>query len=758
MNQDSFKHIETLFHELCELDSTEREARLIMLAESDQPKAQTLRMMFESVTRHPEFLDPSVIDLLAPSSVDIPLDGSVVLGDRYSLVERIGVGGSSSVFRARASDPSRDVAIKMLRIGIDSQQIRERFTLESHALASLTHPHIAHVYQTGIYACNGAQVPWIAMELIPGSQTITDYAGAKNLDENARVDLFIHVCKAVHAAHQSGVLHLDLNASNILIDTHGYPKIIDFGLFGILNTLNRKTPIHVGTRISMAPEQTVYQSGSFDERTDVYALGLLLTELLSGTQLQSFQGTSTEHALRFIAIGKARELLQELTQIPDDLANIIDTAIRVNPDERYQSIDQLLLAIQSTHGSPKTPWQKRLYSSIPFLGMVAALVIVAVLFVQLQSESSNQIQETQPESATPEMISIPRQLAIDLSSQNPRNTQYQSSQLDILERLGSVIDADPPQTPEEQADVYAILADQHRVAGQYDEAILYYQKSAQLLKEDNHPVEYNWVMLSLIQTHIFLERIDQAQHELELLDRSVDLSLLFRVDLSLAESAVHIAMNRREEALRQAEYTRTLINELKTDDERDRIDRLLDLAEIFEVTAEYRSAASTLRSAQGVAEQMEYHPSAQVAIIELKIGINDAPDAKGDALDRAIDQIEGAVLRLLEAGDNFHAAWGLRQLGNVHLRSGHFHQAIVSYAKARSQMIQLLGDDHHESIICRAYELIAQHANGDDSGIIKDDFDTTINRLTHALGENHSLIRSLRSDWDNLYLWTNITP
>jgi len=758
MNHDSFKQIESLFHELSKLEPNARRARLDALAENDPSKARALRMMFESVTKHPSFLDPSTIDSLAPLSVDIPLDGSVILGDRYTLIERIGVGGSSTVFRAHAWDPSRDVAIKMLRIGFDSQQVRERFMLESSALASLTHPHIAHVYQTGLYVCNGNQVPWIAMELVSGSQTITDYANTYKLDQDARIDLFIQACEAVLAAHQSGVLHLDLNASNILIDAHGYPKIIDFGLFGILNSLDRKTPIHVGTRISMAPEQTVFQSGAFDERTDIYALGLLFTELLTGTQLQRFQGASTENALRFIAIGKARELLQELSQIPEYLASVIHTSIRVNPDERYQSIDQLLHAIQQGQGSLRTPQKSRVNPSLQHMGVLVALVFSAVLIVQLQTESTEQARETLSEPTESEMISIPRQLAIDLTSQNPRTTQYLNSQSDILETLGSVVDADPAQSPEEQADLYAKLANQHRVAGHYDEAILYYRKSAPLLKESNLLIDYNWVMLSLIQTHIFLEQIDQAQHALELLDRTVDLSLLYRVDLSLTESAVHIAMNQPENALRQAEYTRSLINELKTDDELIRIERLLDLAEIYEVSADYRSAASTLRHAKATTQRMEDIPSAQVALIDLKIGINDAPDASAEQLGQAIEQMERAVLRLLESGDNFHAAWGLRQLGNVHLRSGQFDRASVSYAKSFAQMVQLLGDDHHESIICRAYELIAQHANGDDSPILRDEFENTIKKLSQTLGQNHSLIGSLYSDWDNLYLWTTNTP
>ncbi len=755
MNEDSFKQIELLFHELSGLDASARQSRLDALDKSDPFKGRSLRIMFDSMTKNPNFLDESTIDSLAPASVDIPLDGSVVLGNRYRLVERIGVGGSSTVFRANASEPRRDVAVKMLRIGLDSHHIRERFMIESESLASLTHPHIAHVYQTGFYESNGVQVPWIAMELVSGSQTIIDYANSHALDANARINLFVEVCEAVRAAHQTGILHLDLNASNILVDAHGYPKIIDFGLCGILNSLNRKTLIHVGTRISMAPEQTVFRSGAFDERTDIYALGLLLTELLTGTQLQRFQGVSTDHALRLIAIGKARELLKELADIPDEIASVIDGSIFVDPDKRYQSIDSFLLAIQQGVGAELSPPTTRLKRSIQLAGALAALVIAALLIHQTQR--TKEVVDTQAEMVEQEMIAIPRQLAIDLTAQNPRRSLYSHTQSRLLQGIELAVESDPTQTAEEQAGIYAMLADQHRVAGRYDEAVQYYQRSAQLLKEHNRPIDYNWVMLSLIQTHIFLESIDQAQHELELLNREVELSILFRVDLSLAESAIHLAMNRPESALRQAKYTEGLINELRVEDERVRIERLLDLASVYEASADFRSASSTLRDAKTIVQQMENPSSPEVALIDIKIGMNDAPDALDESLDDLIEEMSESVVKLMESGDEFHAAWGLRQIGNVHLRTGNFDLAQVCFAKSYAQMVRLLGDDHHEAILCQAYELIAQHAKSDDSMFLNEQFTNTITKLSQTLGKNHSMIHSLQNDWDNLYLWDTNT-
>lgn len=313
-------------------------------------------------------------------------------------------------------------------------------------------------------------------------------------------------------------------------------------------------------------------------------------------------------------------------------------------------------------------------------------------------------------------------------------------------------------TAEEQADLYAKLGDQHRVAGHYDEAIEYYQRSAELLKESNLPIDYNWVMLSLIQTQLFLERIDHAQHSLELLDRTVDLSILFRVDLSLAESAVHVAMDRQENAFRQAEYTETLINELGSEDAAMRIERLLDLSIIYEVLAQYQSAAYVLRSAKSIAERLEEPPLAEIALIDLKIGINDAPNTSNESVSLSIQRMERSIDMLMESGERFHAAWGLRQLGNMHLRTAQFDRAAQVYSTSRAQMVQILGEDHHESALCRAYELIALHAHGDRSGNLQNEFTNTLEKLSQTLGENHFMIRSLQSDWDTLYLWKTSSP
>lgn len=188
MNNDQFKQLEALFHELSELSETERAHRINELAKTDPDRAAKLTSMFESITHDPDFLDPSSINLQIPIPTQIPVDGTTVLAGRYTIAECIGVGGSSTVFRAQATNPDRDVAIKMLRLGLSSRNARDRFDQESRALARLTHPHIAHIYETGVYTDDDTNIPWIAMELIQGSSTIMEHVKTNSMDQDQRIN------------------------------------------------------------------------------------------------------------------------------------------------------------------------------------------------------------------------------------------------------------------------------------------------------------------------------------------------------------------------------------------------------------------------------------------------------------------------------------------------------------------------------------------------------------------------------------------
>src|SRR5438034_827568 len=206
----------------------------------------------------------------------------------YKLREKVGEGGCGVVYVAEQEEPiRRRVALKVIKLGMDTKQVIARFEAERQALAMMDHPNIAKVLDAGTME-NGR--PYFVMELVRGIK-ITDYCDQNHLDTKQRLGLFIQVCNAVQHAHQKGIIHRDLKPSNILVTLHDgvpVPKVIDFGIAkateGRLTSLTVYTELRqfIGTPAYMSPEQAEMSGLDIDTRSDTYALGVLLYELLTG--------------------------------------------------------------------------------------------------------------------------------------------------------------------------------------------------------------------------------------------------------------------------------------------------------------------------------------------------------------------------------------------------------------------------------------------------------------------------------------------
>jgi serine/threonine protein kinase/tetratricopeptide (TPR) repeat protein len=213
--------------------------------------------------------------------------GQVIAG-RYTLLELLGEGGMGTVYLADQTDPvKRQVALKLIKVGMDSRSVLARFDAERQALALMDHPNIARVFDGGTTA---AGQPFFVMELVKGVP-ITQYCDHHRLPVRARLELFATVCQAVQHAHQKGIIHRDLKPSNVMVtevDGRPTPKVIDFGVakateFNLTDQSLADTGAIVGTPTYMSPEQADPSSMDIDTRTDVYALGVILYELLAGS-------------------------------------------------------------------------------------------------------------------------------------------------------------------------------------------------------------------------------------------------------------------------------------------------------------------------------------------------------------------------------------------------------------------------------------------------------------------------------------------
>jgi eukaryotic-like serine/threonine-protein kinase len=464
--------------------------------------------------------DPEQTATYQPRSADaadrrVPPDAIRRLPDTvgsYRILRLLGEGGMGVVYEAEQEHPRRTVALKVIKAGWASAEMLRRFEQESVALGRLQHPGIAQIHEAATADTGAGPQPYFAMEFIRGDSLLT-YAAAHHLSTRQRLELMIKVCDAVHHAHQRGIIHRDLKPGNILVDESGQPKVLDFGVARVTDSdayATRQTDVGqlIGTLAYMSPEQVLADPLELDVRSDVYALGILLYELLSGRRPYEI-GRQIHEAARAIRDEEPARLSSINRVYRGDIETMVSKALEKDKTRRYSSaaefssdIARYLRDEPITARPPTTTYQLQKFAR-RHKGLVWGLAAVFIVLVAgiiastwQATRASRAEQAARREAAT--ATAINDFLLNDLLSQAGAGAQASADvkpdpDLKVrtaLDRAATRIEGRFDTEPLVEASIHLTIGNAYRELGLFPEAERHYRRAADVRRRvlgEEHP-------------------------------------------------------------------------------------------------------------------------------------------------------------------------------------------------------------------------------------------------------------------------------
>jgi len=548
---------EDIFHCAIEItDASERAAYLDRACQGDETLRAEVDLLLASHEEVGDFLETPPVEadvtLEAPPLLEIP--GTTV--GRYTLLEKIGEGGMAVVYMAEQKRPiRRKVAFKIIKLGMDTKQVIARFEAERQALAMMDHPNVAHVYDAGTTETGRS---YFVMELVRGV-SLTEYCDKNKLGTHQRLELFIPVCHAVQHAHHKGLIHRDLKPSNIMVTLHDgkpVPKVIDFGVAKATNqelterTLFTRYAQMIGTPEYMSPEQAEMSGLDIDTRSDVYSLGVVLYELLTGVH------PIDPDSMASAALGEIRRIIQEeeplrpsskLSSLGEDATRVAQThrtevktlvkclhqelewiplkAMRKDRTRRYQSVLELADDIQNyLDGAPLSAGPESVvYRAKKFVRRNRAFVtgIAAVLAILVAGVVVSTLFAIKAEHARAEAEAVSNFLRKDvLASMNPFEsvspfaTRGQEVTVrSVLDTASERLEGKFRDKPLVEASIRQTLGNTYRDLGLHDQAEAHLKRALELYQTQlgsEDPAALT-CMTALGRVHFFQARYREAE-------------------------------------------------------------------------------------------------------------------------------------------------------------------------------------------------------------------------------------------------------
>lgn len=517
MSPDDWRIVEDLFHEALERDPASRNLFLDQ-ASADAAVITEVRRLLAEHDAEPQFMEQPIIDAgLASDALDAVADNPPALPDSsspagftagldipgYRIIELIGEGGMGLVYAAGQESPQRQVALKIIRPGFITADALRRFDHESQILGRLRHPGIGRIFQAGAADAGGVQLPFFAMEFIDGVP-ITRFVREHGLGLRDRLRLFAELCEAVHYAHQQGVIHRDLKPGNILVETGSIdgkpprPIVLDFGVARVMDGSARSMVTDrthlIGTLPYMSPEQIAADTDGIDIRSDVYALGVILYELLAGTRPHDLDDTSLTEAIRIITEVSPAPLGTIDRRLRGDLETIVGKAMAKERQQRYQAASALLADVRRYLNNepiaarpPSVTYQARMFArrnrtlvagaAAVILALVAGL---ATTLWQMNQANRNAMQANQ---RAEQVTAINDFLQEILTLVNDPAATHDIRFADLLDRAAADVHVAFADRPLAEASVRETLGDAYHRMGRIADSEEQYQRGLQIRLE-----------------------------------------------------------------------------------------------------------------------------------------------------------------------------------------------------------------------------------------------------------------------------------
>ncbi len=489
---ERFRRLKELFGEALERPPAERETFIEVAAGGDDALAQEAKALLDAHARDGGFVEEIVAaearDLVAPERA---ADFAGRRIGAYELIRLIGAGGMGTVFLARRADAEyeAEVALKIVRPGLFSEEILRRFRAERQALANLNHPGIARLLDGGTTADG---VPYLVMEHVKGLP-IDEWAARKAPGIAERVALFRHICDAIQYAHRNLIVHRDVKPANILVTEEGEVKVLDFGIAKFLGeeeTGLTRTGERVLTPDYASPEQI--RGAPITTATDVYSLGVVLYRLLTSRHPYAFGSGRASEIERVVCETEPDRPSAAEARLRGDLDNIVLKALRKEPERRYASVEQLsedlrrflegepVRARRDTVGYRGAKFLLRHRAGAAAVGLVI-LSLAAGLVMSMRSARAARVEAQKAEEINAFLKEI-------LGAASPWRDGSQVTVKEVLDRASQRIDSELAGQPEVEAGVRRTIGETYAGLGMYEPAELQLRKALERTRRVRGPV------------------------------------------------------------------------------------------------------------------------------------------------------------------------------------------------------------------------------------------------------------------------------